>query len=35
VKAAAYSIIVEETASGDHLRLDREVAGPLYLAEIR
>ena len=35
VQAAAYSIIVKEPTSGDHFRLDGEVARPVYLAEIR
>jgi hypothetical protein len=35
VKAAAYAIVVQESARGYHLRLDRKVARPIYLAEIR
>jgi hypothetical protein len=35
VKAAAYAIIVQESASGYHLRLDRKVPRTFYLAEIR
>jgi hypothetical protein len=35
MKAAANSIVVQEPASGDHLRLDRIVTSAVYLAEIR
>jgi hypothetical protein len=35
MKTAGNAIIVQESASRNHLRLDRKVTGAIYLAEIR